>query len=88
MSYKFDNYNSIDLINKKQKKNILKSYTCSGGFIIIEKFEKMLIAKDQDNKEVAKTFDVSENGLKWIKKECRGWAGWGRLNWKVVEKFN
>lgn len=85
MSWKFDNYNSIDLINKKPKKVILKSLTPL-GFIQIEKLPKMIIATDQDGQEVARTYSVNENGLKWLKKECRGWGGWQRLKWNIESK--
>lgn len=72
------------------EKIVLKATTPKGS-IIIEKFAKVIVATDNDNKEIARTYNVSENGLRWIKNECRGWHGWGfRLNWAAttIDKHN
>lgn len=55
------------------------------GFIIIKKYPKAIIAIDHNGEEVAKTYNLSESGLNWLKAECRGWGGWARLSWKLIK---
>ena len=62
---------------------ILKTETPT-GFITIERLPKHLLALDNDGIEVARTYEVNNKGLKWLKAQCRGWGGWIRLNWKEV----
>lgn len=80
MAGKYSNFDPLPPI-----KYVLRTKT-DRGYIIIEKFERVIIATDQDNKEVCKSYILNESGLRWVKKECRGWGGWSRLKWEVIEK--
>lgn len=61
----------IDWVPIREKKK-LKAIT-SIGFIEIECFKRQIIATDNWGATVATTYNVSESGLQWLKKQCRGW---------------
>lgn len=77
----------VEDLKANKGKNVLQAITPIGG-ITIEVFGKVIRAVDHDGKEVAVSTDLNEEGLAWVKKSCRGWHGWKRLNWKVITKPN
>lgn len=80
MSSKYSNYDWLP-----ETKKVLISYTLK-GYITIERLTKMIIAKDNEGNEVARSYIMSEKGLQWVKKECRGWHDHNRRKWAVIEK--
>lgn len=78
MSAQFDNFNS----GRTGGTVFLETKTAK-GFIRIFKTDTEIYAEDDRKNTVCRTFELTENGLKWIKKSCKGWDGWQRLKWTI-----
>lgn len=88
MTAKMKNLSFEDIIGDEKlnkTKKVLSAKTTKGK-ITIEATKTMISATTEAGNVIAMTYNVNEKGLRWIKKECRGYHDYNRLKWIIEDK--